>query len=129
MTRRPDITDQLCLSRSVPSLVSGTSSHVPGEPVSRREQLREQELLSHGERARGLQVIAHAQNTAHIVSDTKGECYIYKWKNHFFKMKGGYRDGLKHQKGRNKGSLHSKVAQSYMTPSLYLCSIFNFAYI
>ena len=34
-------------------------------------------------------------------------------------MKGGYRDGLKHQKGRNKGSLHSKVAQSYMTPSLY----------
>ena len=54
--------------------------------------------------------------------------YIYKWKNHFFKMKGGYRDGLKHQKGRNKGSLHSKVAQSYMTPSLYLCSIFDFAY-
>ena len=50
------------------------------------------------------------------------------WKNHFFKMKGGYRDGLKHQKGRNKGSLHSKVAQSYMTPSLYLCSILNFAY-
>ena len=39
-------------------------------------------------------------------------------------MKGGYRDGLKHQKGRNKGSLHSKVAQSYMTPSLYLCFIF-----
>ena len=25
-----------------------------------------------------------------------------KWKNHFFKMKGGYRDGLKHQKGRNE---------------------------
>ena len=49
--------------------------------------------------------------------------YIYKWQNHFFKMKGGYRDGLKHQKGRNKGSLHSKVAQSYMTPSLYLCFI------
>ena len=49
--------------------------------------------------------------------------YYYKWKNHFFKMKGGYRDGLKHQKGRNKGSLHSKVAQSYMTPSLYLCFI------
>ena len=49
--------------------------------------------------------------------------YSYKWKNHFFKMKGGYRDGLKHQKGRNKGSLHSKVAQSYMTPSLYLCFI------
>ena len=44
-------------------------------------------------------------------------------KNHFFKMKGGYRDGLKYQKGRNKGSLHSKVAQSYMTPSLYLCFI------
>ena len=38
-------------------------------------------------------------------------------------MKRGYRDGLKHQKGRNKGSLHSKVAQSYMTPSLYLCFI------
>ena len=36
----------------------------------------------------------------------------------------GYRDGLKHQKGRNKGSLHSKDAQSYMTPSLYLCLIF-----
>ena len=51
----------------------------------------------------------------------------YKWKNHFFKMKGGYRDGLKHQKGRNKGSLHSKDAQSYMTPSLYLCLILNFA--
>ncbi|CAI8052914.1 hypothetical protein GBAR_LOCUS28945 [Geodia barretti] len=49
-----------------------------------------------------------------------------KWKNHFFKMKGGYRDGLKHQKGRNKGSLHSKDAQSYMTPSLYLCLILNF---
>ena len=48
-----------------------------------------------------------------------------KWKNHF---KGGYRDGFKHQKGRNKGSLHSKVTQSYMTPSLYLCSILNFAY-
>ena len=46
-----------------------------------------------------------------------------KWKSHFFKMKGGYRDGLKHQKGRNKGSLHSKVAQSYITPSLYLCFI------
>ena len=41
-----------------------------------------------------------------------------KWNNHFFKMKEGYRDGLKHQKGINKGSLHSKVAQSYMTPSL-----------
>ena len=51
--------------------------------------------------------------------------YNYKWKNHFFKMKGGFRDGLKHQKGRNKGSLHSTVAQSYMTPSLYLCSIFT----
>ena len=38
-------------------------------------------------------------------------------------MKGGYRDGLKHQKGRNKGLLHSKDAQSYMTPSLYLCVI------
>ena len=49
--------------------------------------------------------------------------YIYKWKNHFFKMKRGYRDGVKHQKGRNKGSLHSKDAQSYMTPSLYLCLI------
>ena len=41
-------------------------------------------------------------------------------------MKGGYRDDLKHQKGRNKGSLHSKVAQSYMTPSLYLCFIAKF---
>jgi hypothetical protein len=51
------------------------------------------------------------------------DIYIYKWKNHFFKMKGGYRDGLKHQKGRNKGSSHSKVAQSHMTPSLYLCFI------
>ena len=50
--------------------------------------------------------------------------YIYKWKNH---LKRGYRDGLKHQKGRNKGSLHSKDAQSYMTPSLYLCVILNFA--
>ena len=40
-----------------------------------------------------------------------------------FKMKRGYRDGLKHQKGRNNGSLHSKDAQSYMTPSLYLCFI------
>ena len=46
----------------------------------------------------------------------------------FLQNERGYRDGLKHQKGRNKGSLHSKVAQSYMTPSLYLCSIFNFAY-
>ena len=55
--------------------------------------------------------------------------HVYKWKNHFFKTKGGYRDGLKHQNGRNKGLLHSKVAQNYMTPSLYLCSIFNFAYI
>ena len=53
----------------------------------------------------------------------KVDAIMYKWKNHFFKMKGGYRDGLKHQKGRNKGSLHSKVAQSYMTPSLYLCFI------
>ena len=47
-------------------------------------------------------------------------------------MKGGYRDGLKHQKGRNKGSLHSKDAQSYMTPSLYLCfeeMIFPLVYI
>ena len=50
--------------------------------------------------------------------------HYYKWKNHFFKMKGGYRDGLKHQKGRNKGSLHRKVAQSYMTPSLYI-SLFD----
>ena len=47
-----------------------------------------------------------------------------KWKNHFFKMKvGSYRDDLKHQKGRNKGSLHSKDSQSYRTPSLYLCFI------
>ena len=46
----------------------------------------------------------------------------------FLQNERGYRDGLKHQKGRNKGSLYSKVAQSYMTPSLYLCSIFNFAY-
>ena len=52
-----------------------------------------------------------------------GSVHIYKWKNHFFKMKRGYRDGLKHQKGRNKGSLHSKDAQSYMTPSLYICLI------
>ena len=42
------------------------------------------------------------------------------------KIKGWYRDGLKHQKGRNKGSLHSKDAPSYMTPSLYLCLIVNF---
>ena len=42
--------------------------------------------------------------------------------------RGIYRDGLKHQKGRNKGSLNSKVAQSYMTPSLYLCFIvYNYA--
>ena len=60
-----------------------------------------------------------------ITSD-HSSLYFYKWKNHFFKMKG---DGLKHQNGRNKGSLHSKVAQSYLTPSLYLCSISNFAYI
>ena len=33
----------------------------------------------------------------------------HKWKNHFFKMKRGYRDGLKHQRGRNKGSLHSLI--------------------
>ena len=45
----------------------------------------------------------------------------------FLQNEGGYRDGLKHQKGRNKGSLHSKDAQSYMTPSLYLCLILNFA--
>ena len=32
----------------------------------------------------------------------------------------GCRDGFKHQKERNKGSLHSKVAQNYITPSLYL---------
>ena len=36
----------------------------------------------------------------------------------FLQNQRGYRDGLKHQKGRNKGSLHSKVAQSYMTPSI-----------
>ena len=41
----------------------------------------------------------------------------------FVEDEGGYRDGLE----RNKGSLHSKVAQSYMTPSLCLCSILNFA--
>ena len=57
------------------------------------------------------------------VSMALSRAYIHKWKNHFFKMKRGYRDGLKHQKGRNKGSLHSKDAQSYMTPSLYLCLI------
>ena len=34
-------------------------------------------------------------------------------------MKVGYRDDLKHKKGRNKGSLHSKFAQSYMTPSQF----------
>ena len=45
-----------------------------------------------------------------------------KWKNHLFKMK-GYRDGLKHQKGRNKGSLRGKDAQGYMTQSLYLCFV------
>ena len=64
----------------------------------------------------------------HRIMKPLGAVIDYKWKNHFFKMKGGYRDGLKHQKGRNKGSLHSKDAQSYMTPSLYLCSIFNFDY-
>ena len=32
----------------------------------------------------------------------------------------GHREGLKHKKGRNKGSLHSKGTQNYMTPSLYL---------
>ena len=41
----------------------------------------------------------------------------------FLQNEGGYRDGLKYQKGRNKGSLHSKDAPSYMTPSLYLCVI------
>ena len=39
----------------------------------------------------------------------------------FLQNEAGYRDGLKHQNGRNKGSLHSKDGQSYMTPSLYLC--------
>ena len=57
------------------------------------------------------------------IATTSWISLVYKWKNHFFKMKGGYRDGLKHQKGRNKESLNSKVAQSHMTPSLYLCFI------
>ena len=30
-------------------------------------------------------------------------------------------DGSKHQKGRDKGSLHSKGTQWFITPSLYLC--------
>ena len=34
-----------------------------------------------------------------------------------------YRDGLKHQNGTKTGSLHSKDAQSHMTPSLYQCFI------
>ena len=38
---------------------------------------------------------------------------------------GGHRDGLKHQKGGNKVSFHSKDTQNYMTPSLYLYLIFN----
>ena len=32
----------------------------------------------------------------------------------FLQNEGGYRDGLKHQKGRNKGSLHMKYAQSHI---------------
>ena len=69
---------------------------------------------------RNLVLVLHA-----IQADTTHKYTVYKWKNLFFKMKGGYRDGLKHQKGRNKGLLHSKDAQSYMTPSLYLCLILN----
>ena len=44
----------------------------------------------------------------------------------FLQNEGGYRGDLWHQKGRNKGSLHSKDAQSYMTASLYLCFIPKF---
>ena len=49
--------------------------------------------------------------------------YCIQVEKSFLQNERGYRDDLKHQKGRNKGSLHSKVAQSYMTPSLYLCFI------
>jgi hypothetical protein len=34
---------------------------------------------------------------------------------------GGYRDGLKHEKERNKWSPHCQDTQSYMASSLYLC--------
>ena len=36
----------------------------------------------------------------------------------FLQNEGGYRDGLKHKKGRDKGWLCSNDTQ---TPSLYLC--------
>ena len=45
-----------------------------------------------------------------------------KWKNHFFKMKGGCRDLLELQKGKNKEWLLSRATQNHMTPSLYLSS-------
>ena len=44
-------------------------------------------------------------------------------KKSFLQNEGGNRDGLKNQKVRNEGSLHSKDAQSCMTPSVYLCVI------
>ena len=42
--------------------------------------------------------------------------------NHFFKMKGIW-GWLEAPKRKKQGSLHSKDAQSHMTPSLYLCFI------
>ena len=50
--------------------------------------------------------------------------FILQVEKSFLQNEGGYRDGLKHQKGRNKGSLHSKDTQSYMTPSIII-SLFD----
>ena len=45
--------------------------------------------------------------------------YTYKWKNHFYEMKGDVGMSL-HEKGRNKKCLHQDT-KSLITPSLHLC--------
>ena len=56
-----------------------------------------------------------------FVTDTRST--IIQVEKSFLQNEGGYRDGLKHQKGKNKGSLHSSDTQINMTLSLYLCMI------
>ena len=45
--------------------------------------------------------------------------YIYKWKNHFYEMKGDVGMSL-HEKERNK-KMPTQDTKSLITPSLHLC--------
>ena len=54
--------------------------------------------------------------------------YIYKRKNHFSEMKGDVGISLHEKEGKQEDA-YTKTRNSFITPSLHLCSCHTFSYI